>query len=226
MVTEPSSRKVFKVFQELLVRFAPNFAVYLSSHGNEVGNTSINTFKVFTGWLRSQYIQNQDELEDNPDWRLLGDEPQCNEDGDSLMLDEPAGVIFIAAVNIWIFAKAYDIPDLLKDAIDRLCWCFDSEYCLQDEILLWTDAAAAAIKKVYDNFGPQSAIRRLLVAGFRNNHAELNLKDLQDLPIGFLADVLTAVQEVGKLFPCDFHDHMTVQEQQACLEESSGVVDH
>jgi hypothetical protein len=65
--------------------------------------------------------------------------------------DDQVWMIAEAAIEMYIFAKIYDVPRLSHDAIDRLIWCQNT-----------------AIERVYEHTKPGCFLRDWSVLGFRH----------------------------------------------------------
>jgi hypothetical protein len=170
IVVENNDEKNFKVSQDLLCRYSPGFARIFNLTGtNQVKDVSITTFEYFATWLQQQpywdktWMDHESSLQEQRD-RLTEQDKQRG-----ILYLEPTPVdipdngedvwyMALPIIKLYLFATAYNIPLLQRDAIDRLVWCcattrFDFE-------------AAEEIHFVYRNTVHGSPLRKVLVDAF------------------------------------------------------------
>jgi hypothetical protein len=90
-----------------------------------------------------------------------------------------------AAIEMYVFAKIYDIPRLRCDAMDRLAWCYNTAY---DFDHCGTFVSASSIEQAYEYTTPGSPLRELLISRFSDffsSHGE----EMIDLPRPYLIDI-------------------------------------
>lgn len=192
----------------------------------ELRDVSHKTFKIFLGWLWMEYLRIKDREEDY--WLLHADYSQWNdhtvdcEYGDFNSLDplywefedQSASTWKHAEVmvNIYFFAKTFDIPLLQEDAQDRLVWCHNMAFQSGDDGEYFP---TGVIKRVYEETTRDNGLRRLLVWGWCelvDESDKVDDRQLAELPKDFLAAALKYTIEWGEdgchsLMECDYHGH-------------------
>jgi hypothetical protein len=126
------------------------------------------------------------------------------------LYDDDAAHMAVRCKNAYIFACVYDIPQFEKDAIDR--------FYFEVENSLPSAALADTTEHVYDNDGPGSPLREVLIDGFCSTRFDTGetKKSLDDYPKELLIDVMfgnahvfnTCDDEMPLLEVCvhDYHD--------------------
>jgi hypothetical protein len=79
--------------------------------------------------------------------------------------DDQVWMIAEAAIEMYIFAKIYDVPRLSHDAIDRLIWCQNTAH---DSFVAKCFVSKTAIERVYEHTKPGCFLRDWSVLGFRH----------------------------------------------------------
>jgi hypothetical protein len=90
-----------------------------------------------------------------------------------------------AAIEMYIFAKIYDIPRLCCDAVDRLVWCNNTAYHFDH---CGTFVSASSIERAYGYTTPGSPLRELLISGFSDSFSS-DGEEMVDLPRPYLIDI-------------------------------------
>ncbi|KAF1964403.1 hypothetical protein BU23DRAFT_63552 [Bimuria novae-zelandiae CBS 107.79] len=130
-----------------------------------------------------------------------------------------------SCVSLFIFTQAYDIPRLRQDVLDCFYHCYNDEQDYGGFLLGAWDHGIA-----YGKTAPSSPIRKLLVDAYRmfmiDDHGG-KVTNITEHPKEFLLDVLqsyvdatpkqiqTPYESTG-LNPCDYYEHASKAEQQAC----------
>jgi hypothetical protein len=223
VIVESNVEKKFMLSRYLLLRYAPRSLSAFTYNGTcQVNNVSIATFEHFANWLEKQpywdntWIAYRDNLQEQHDKLTEQDKERgilyleptsdntCNNDEDVWYMALPV-------IKLYIFATAYNIPLLQRDAIDRLVWCcattqFDFE-------------AAEEIHFVYRNTVHGSPLRRVLVDAFccTKFDAREDRESLLAYPKQFLVDVMFGNARIfdevagGHLedmrSPCEYYGH-------------------
>jgi hypothetical protein len=228
-------RKVFKVHRVLLKAYAPSLDSlfrYPGIKSIKLTDISVENFDVFIGWLRYNsaacrhlpfthwlHIRTLDPT-------VMGDAGDDHFDqNDPLMWDwdnggQPHLDYTDAAIEMYIFASAYEIPRLRQDAIDRVVWCYNQL------LEVWRGETeggcftAARLNRAYDHTQAASGLRALLKEGYCK-WGKFDRKSLAALPKDLLVEVCEDVYrspdvEYGPWTPCDFHEHASRAEKVAC----------
>ncbi|KAF2269241.1 hypothetical protein CC78DRAFT_540278 [Lojkania enalia] len=138
------------------------------------------------------------------------------------------------AINMYLFAHAYDVPQLRVDATDRLTWLFrritKSTFSLPADI----------VGRVYGEMPKGSPLRMILIDGFYfwGFNDTMTFKSLMGYPKEFLVDVMLRSAKILNdedegvtslslsrgcdprrfFYPCYYHDHKEYSEIGDCLE--------
>jgi hypothetical protein len=96
-------------------------------------------------------------------------------------------------INMFLFAKAYDIPILRRDSINRLVLCFDPNGSYGLHLSDKSPIPTEAIQRAYKNTNVKSPLRRILVTGFCQ-YSDQDEVMKADMPSQFLVDIITRCQ--------------------------------
>lgn len=129
-----------------------------------------------------------------------------------------------AAIEMYVFAKAYDIPRLRQDAMDRIIWCNNKSWDSSDT---GTFVCASTIKRAYEHLEAGNYVRNWLISGF-SAYSSYEREDITDLLHEYMVDVLEnyKLNEMGHegslianfmLPSCAYHEHATQLEKDECV---------
>ncbi|KAJ4294290.1 hypothetical protein N0V90_007980 [Kalmusia sp. IMI 367209] len=244
-VSENRKLKTVVFFRYLIIKYAPSltaFFVNTDFTGIELKDVTSTTLNYFCGWLCSCYIQ--DSLSDRdlwsihgvkPDWTLLNCSSSMwswDQANLSAYLQEPLDMhlreedneldIAVRSVDLFIFAKAYKIPRLRQDALDRLCWFYNSK---RTQGIPPRPLPRDTIRRAYNNTS-DSPLRELLLDGCCTFPEKDGKICFEGYPRQFLATISEAYADatVGgsnwyqrdALDPCDYHEHERKDERKSC----------
>jgi hypothetical protein len=242
-VTNGNITETFTVLRLLLTTHAPAFAkafAHPSIRAIKIDNVPPKTFDIFLGWLRMEFWRNTgegealdpwDDAENHPKW-ILDDEYSLewnSSKNDPLMwnfVESPIAEYAEVAIDMFVFAKAYDTPRLEQDALDRLVWCHNM-YKLESRstspLLRSAYISSSSINKICDITEPGSLVQRMLSDGWFEYGNCQNDELLESLPKSLLIQVMRAIVKdgcIGTGFPfeaCDWHGHETEEEKLGCI---------
>jgi hypothetical protein len=232
--------KTFTVLRLLLTTHAPAFAKAFAHPGIsaiKINDVPPKTFDIFLGWLRMEYWHDTDtaldlwqDLDGHPDWIYdIHGIDWWHVDNDPLMWDDfasPIAEYADVAIDMFVFAEAYDIPRLEQDALDRLVWCHNMYEQVSIECLRHDYISSLSINKICEITEPGSLVQTMLSDGFFEfgNYKDDEL--LETLPKSFLIQVMRAIVEDGcigvgfrdpsETRTCERHSHETEEEELGC----------
>ena len=210
--------RIFRLFGAHVRQYAPKFTSQFQSPYilvTQLRDIPEDTVDLFAGWLRACWFQEKASKEVPLWWALLGPTPKYDVTGDpinwegSTVLDRVT-----AAVNLYLFAKAYHIPRLRQDALDRLV----SAACVPSD--------PEVIARAYRHTSRESPLRRALVDCFYKsemNGPDFAIDTVSTMPEDFVFDVLAVmfgiaqnISEIPSLLYCDYHEHKDQTERSRC----------
>ncbi|KAF2833954.1 hypothetical protein CC86DRAFT_415989 [Ophiobolus disseminans] len=125
-----------------------------------------------------------------------------------------------AAVEMYIFASAYQIPRLRQDAMDRLVWCHNHFATEQSDQYSTNYVSPQILVSACQNTRPGSPLRELLLEGFYefSDRADDTFKAIFK---NVLVDVSRMISDhrgsiYGYWKPCDYHEHEDQEERERC----------
>jgi hypothetical protein len=126
--------RIFSFFGVHVRQYAPAFATRIPPTNvliTKLHDIPDETVDIFSGWLCACSYQERGSGEATLPWELLTPTSKYDMSGDPIVWqDSTAQDRVIAAANFYIFAKAYDIPRLRQDTLDRLV----TEVCIRAHI--------------------------------------------------------------------------------------------
>ena len=229
-ICEGGTVRIFNLFRVLTAQYAPEFATSFKDpnvKSIELEGVFYDTMFQFAIWLIDCWWWDQGTDQD-----LWKDQLPCNRkpkisgngaelcDGNVLLDNVDSWVIAEQAVDVYLFATTYNIAQLRKDAVDRLCWFFE----LLRSRLDWSGhsrrLSATIINRAFNHTEPESPLRRILIDGFcifTDNEDEKLLKEMhKDYVVG-IAVRYGANGKTKSLNRCDYHDPLLCKRSKRVL---------